>query len=121
MAHKETNQDTGNQAATQVKQDNDLLHFEEGYDESDNGCMFCDYLSTPFAVKTKNLKTYLQQHSMVSNKLTGDFLYMEYFMEIRFKNKLDIYMWADSMFYTETSALQTRNSNNAWLSYLKKY
>ena len=58
---------------------------------------------------------------MVSNKLTGDFLYMEYFMEIRFKNKLDIYMWADSMFQTETSALQTRNSNNAWLSYLKKY
>ena len=105
----------------QVKQENDLLHFEEGYDESDNGCMFCDYLSTPFAVKTENLKTYLHQDSMVGNELTGDFLYMEYFMKIRFKNELDIYMCADSMFYTETSALQTSNINNVWLPYLKKY
>ena len=105
----------------QVKKENDLLHFEEGYDESDNGCMYCDYLSTPFAVKTENLKMYLQHDSMKSNDLTGDFLYMEYFMTIRFKDKLDIFMCADAMFYTETSALQTTNNNNEWLPYLKKY
>ena len=106
----------------QVKMEADLLHFEEGYDESDNGCMYCDYLSVPFAVKTANLNQYLQQDFVSENELRGDFLYMEYFMMVRFKAKQNIFMCIDSMFYTETSALQVHNNNkNAWLPFLRKY
>jgi len=102
----------------QTKIKNDLIHFEEGYDESENGCMYCDYLSTPFAVKTQVISEYLNQN--IDTKLAGDFFYMEFFMKIRFERKNSVFMCVDSMFYTETSAIQTAN-NQTWLPFLQKY
>lgn len=106
----------------QVKRRNDLLHFEEGYDESDNGCMYCDYLSSPFAVKLNNFKQYISRNFVRSSSLSGDFLYMEYFMWVRFTAKLNVFMCMDSMFYTETSGLQViPRDESKWLSFLVKY
>jgi len=87
----------------QMKQLRGEIGFDEGYDLSDNACMYCDYISGPFGVKTENILKYLS--GVKESKLTGDFFYMEYFFHVRLNIEKRIFMCIDSMFYTETVGL----------------
>ena len=88
----------------------------EGYDLSYNGCMYCDYVSGPFAVKKDLLAHYLKQ---VSEEFSGDMLYMDFFT-ILYNDKKIVMSAVDCMFYSFTSGLQVMNKNK-WLGYAKKY
>ena len=101
----------------QMKQDRGKMAFDEGYDFSDNGCMFCDYVSGPFGIKKNILLEYL---NLWINKQTFlvTLFYMNMFFHFRLKMKKKILMCIDSMFYTETSGLLPVNKT-FWMPFLK--
>ena len=100
----------------QMKQNRGEMAFDEGYDFSDNGCMFCDYVSGPFGVKKESLLEYLKID--LQTDLSGDPFYMNMFFHFRQKMNKKIMMCIDSMFYTETSGLLPV-SKKFWLPFLK--
>lgn len=101
----------------QVKQGVDQVHYEEGYDNSDDGCMVCDYLSTPFGTRTEFISNYLNTNR--NSVLNGDAFYMELFLRVQEMRK-PVFMCVDSMFFTETSGIQTKNKS-VWLPFVKKF
>eukprot|EP00111_Clytia_hemisphaerica_P009601 TCONS_00028165-protein len=101
----------------QMKQRLGEMALDEGYDFSDNGCMFCDYVSGPFGIKTEVLLKYLE--TVKESPLKTYQFYMEMFFHFRLQMRKKILMCIDSMFYTVTSGLLPRDKA-AWMPYLKR-
>ena len=91
----------------QMKQNRGEMAFDEGYDFSDNGCMFCDYVSGPFGIKKEILVEYLASVEKID--LSGDQFYMNMHFHFRQQMKKKVLMCIDSMFYTKTSGLLPAN------------
>lgn len=101
----------------QMKQNRGEMAFDEGYDFSNNGCMFCDYVSGPFGIKKETMVEYLK--SVEQNNLSGDQFYMNMHFYFRQQMKKKILMCIDSMFYTKTSGLLPANKT-FWMPFLKQ-
>lgn len=101
----------------QMKKLRGELSFDEGYDLSDNGCMFCDYVSGPFGVKKSFFLEYLSTKKQ--STLKGDFFYMQFFNHVRLTLQKRIHMCIDSMFYTQTSGLLALEKTK-WQAFVKE-
>lgn len=98
----------------QIAMKNYTLRLVEGYDLSYNACMYCDYSSGPFVMRTNLLQSFLSKDLKNQNR------YLDLMLTLRSKNYV-MMTCPDAMFYTHRLGVQNLTSKSDWYPLIQKW
>ncbi|KAJ7360029.1 hypothetical protein OS493_019119 [Desmophyllum pertusum] len=97
----------------QTTLNNYVLGYQEGYYQSKNGCMYCNYLQGPFVTKTNLLK--------FDESLPNEVVFEDWFIRVVGDGNL-IMTCPDAMYFTtDYTSYSKRADKNVWTPLAKKW